>query len=344
MTDGRIPWASGMKPAIQRTAETSGGGPVAVAVTGVQPHNAVERLQLGARTISAPVPKGGGDLWSVEIAGTVQDELSTSPWRCQNLVWIQQLGYSPADPTSAQAAPACPKTGQAAWRVATPCTISNAGCVEFGVYATVNGMLVTSVRRVLPEGANLAVLPAYPATLALPIGMAWHFCCIDVPGGYRRPNVFGDSSHPGVLDGSNHYSQLQCSGRPKQHDRASLATMLVINVRWTQVAQRRQQWESWQRLQVRQPQCACCLERRAASARCRWRQHSRSDHRTLISHVPSDTVAQRRSDTDSHNNIATPSEEDQFTATGNMLKNLAKFGPSVRVMQADRQKNRHRQT
>jgi len=79
-----------MKPALQSSAEASGCGPVAVTVDGIQPHDAVEQLQLGAQTGSMPIPTGGEGMWSVETAGTVRDELNASPQRCQNFVWIRQ--------------------------------------------------------------------------------------------------------------------------------------------------------------------------------------------------------------------------------------------------------------
>jgi len=59
MTGGHIPRASGMKLVLQRSVATSSGSPIAVAIGGVQPHDSVERLQLGARTGSMPIPTGG---------------------------------------------------------------------------------------------------------------------------------------------------------------------------------------------------------------------------------------------------------------------------------------------
>ena len=58
-TGSCVPWASGMKPDLQRSAEASGNSPITVAIGGVQPHDAVERQQLGAWTKSVPVPTGG---------------------------------------------------------------------------------------------------------------------------------------------------------------------------------------------------------------------------------------------------------------------------------------------
>jgi len=68
-----------MKLALQCFVGTSGSGLVAVTIGGAQPHDPVKRLQLGAWTGLRPYPQVVDDLWPVEAAGTVRDELSTSP-------------------------------------------------------------------------------------------------------------------------------------------------------------------------------------------------------------------------------------------------------------------------
>ena len=85
-------WASGIKPALQCSAEASGSGPVAIVVGGAQFTTLSSDSCLVHRPDLWPYSQVVKDLSGVEAADTVLDELNTSSRICCNPVQLQKRG------------------------------------------------------------------------------------------------------------------------------------------------------------------------------------------------------------------------------------------------------------